>query len=803
MADEALADVRVLELSQGIAGPFCARLLADYGAEVVKVELSGKGDRTRAMGPFPGDVPHPDKSGLFWYLNSNKKSITLDLRESAGAQRFRELVREVDVVVESRRPGAMARCGLDYETLRRLNPGLVMTSITDFGQDGPYRDYRACHLVLSALGGLLFNSGYPERPPVQPAGWLCHYVVGLVAAAGTLAALYHRNRGGQGQHLDISGMECIVAMAGRLVTEQSITGRQDGRRGSGFQLIRCPDGYIGVNILNFRHWENFCQLIGAPDLAQDPRFETGLGRQRHAAELHQRIYRALEGRSRTELFTQGQESGVPIGLVATPQEIPSFPHHRERGFFVELALAGVGPVVVPGAPFRPSATPWRMSCPAPALGQHNGEFQEGILFSPRVTPAAAAPPPGRLPLEGIRILDCTHWVAGPAATQYLAALGAEVIKVESVQHFDGARTSVDRLEGMAYEQSASYCFRNRNKKGITLNLADPRGRELFRELAKVSDLVTENYPPGVMARFGLTYQDLRPLNPTLVMLSMSGYGVTGPWSQYPAFASTFAQMSGIYHLTGYPDHLPTPLGGGGVDPITGVMGSVAALVGLLCRQRTGRGQHLDFSQLESITALVGDAFLDVGLNGRVPGRKGNRHPRAAPYGCYPCQGEDSWVAIAVFSDGQWRRLCRIMGVPELADREEFATLSARLAHQEELDALVGRWTAQHEGYEVMHLLQAEGIGAGPALSPAQLPKDPHLVARGSFEVVDRAWVGKHPYSRVPIRFSATPIGPSAPAPCLGEHNDLVLRGLLGLGAGEVRELAERRVSGTEPLTLRV
>jgi crotonobetainyl-CoA:carnitine CoA-transferase CaiB-like acyl-CoA transferase len=359
------------------------------------------------------------------------------------------------------------------------------------------------------------------------------------------------------------------------------------------------------------------------------------------------------------------------------------------------------------------------------------------------------------------------------------------------------------MEGMAYEQSASYIFRNRNKKGITLNLSDPEGREVFRELVRGSDVVTENYTPGVMARFGLTYQDLRPLNPTMVMLSMSGYGASGPWSQHPAFASTFAQMSGIYHLTGYPDHLPTPLGGGGVDPITGVMGTVAALVGLLYRQRTGRGQHLDFSQLESITTMLGDSFLDVGLNGRVPGRQGNRHPRAAPYGCYPCRGEDSWVTIAVFTDGQWRQLCRVMGAPELAGTKWFASLAERIAHQDELDELVGRWTAERDGYEVMQMLQAQGIAAGPVLPPALLPKDPHLAARGFFEVVERAWVGKLPYARVPIRFSATPMGPSAPAPCLGEHNSLVLGGLVGLGEGELRNLAERQVTGAKPLNLRV
>ena len=184
-------------------------------------------------------------------------------------------------------------------------------------------------------------------------------------------------------------------------------------------------------------------------------------------------------------------------------------------------------------------------------------------------------------------------------------------------------------------------------------------------------------------------------------------------------------------------------------------------------------------------------------------RQGNRHPRSAPYGCYPCRGEDSWVTIAVFTDDEWRRLCGVMGAPDLADREQFAGLAARLAHQDELDELVGRWTAERDGYEVMRVLQEEGIAAGPVLPPALLPKDPQLAARGLFEDVERAWVGTLPYTRVPFRFSATPLGLSAPAPCLGEHNGPVLGSLAGLEEAELQDLEARGVIGTEPLTLRI
>lgn len=406
-------------------------------------------------------------------------------------------------------------------------------------------------------------------------------------------------------------------------------------------------------------------------------------------------------------------------------------------------------------------------------------------------------------LSKIRVVSCTQFLAGPGVTLILGSLGAQVIKVESVQHYDGGRTRVARYGGTAHEQAPVYNYFNRNNLGITLNLRDKQGADLLKELVKVSDVVVENYTAEVFPRFGLDYPTLRRINPTVILLSMPGFGQDGPWRRYASFASSLTQMSGISYLTGYPDRPPTIIGGGGIDPITGMMGAFAVLVALRHRERTGRGQHIDFSQLEAITSLAGHAFLEYAMTGQLPTRQGNAHPTAAPHGCYPCRGEDKWVAIAITNEEQWAQLRQLMGDPAWATEERFATLAGRRAHREEVDRLVGQWTAQREQGELVPALQAAGIAAGAVMGPAQVLADPHLKEREMFEEVERAWVGTQPYALLPFRFSDHLKRRSTPAPTLGQHNREVLCGLLGVTEAELAELERRQVIGTMPVSLKV
>jgi len=411
-----------------------------------------------------------------------------------------------------------------------------------------------------------------------------------------------------------------------------------------------------------------------------------------------------------------------------------------------------------------------------------------------------------LPLEGIRVIDLTMFWSGPFAAHLLANMGAEVIKVESIQRFDGWRITAGtplELERF-WERSPLWNSVNTDKLDITLDLGRPRGADIFKQLVKISDIVTENYTPRVMGNFGLDYSVLKKANPKLIMISLPAYGSSGPWKDYPGFAASIEQMSGIPQLTGYPDAPPMMTNWSISDPVAGVNGMVAVLIALLFRQMTGKGQYIDLSQIEANTCLIGDAIIDWTMNKRVQPRRGNRHPFMAPHGYYRCKGDDLWVGIAVSSNEEWRQLCEVMGNPVWCEEDRFADSLSRWHNQDGLDRLVEEWTIQHDHYEVMNTLQKAGVAAGAVLSSTELPTNPHLKERGTFQVVDRAVVGTHPYSipSAPIKLSKSPIAIRRPAPLLGEHNDYVYGKLLGMTKDEIQNLADDQIIGTEPLPIR-
>ncbi|MBI2871740.1 MAG: CoA transferase [Chloroflexi bacterium] len=406
--------------------------------------------------------------------------------------------------------------------------------------------------------------------------------------------------------------------------------------------------------------------------------------------------------------------------------------------------------------------------------------------------------------RGVRILDMTHFLAGPEVTRHLANLGAQVIKVESLQHFDAARNlGTPKGEGPLYELSSTYIHYNRHKQGITLNLYDPRGVKTFKELARISDAVTENFPCGTLERLGVAPEALWEVNPTLVVFRMGAFGATGSWRTYPSFATSLGQIGGFWELTGYPDDLPSNFNFAGVDPINGVLAAFALAAGLRHRQRTGKGFVVDFSQLEAFTTLFGDALADYTMNGRVQTRQANRHPGGALQGVYPCQGEDRWVAITVCTDKEWAAFCRVLGEPTWCRDARFQTQEGRLGHHDELDAHIASWTAERDAWEVAQLLQEAGIAAGHTIKPADILEDPHLSQRGCFEEIERPYSGRRPFFRPAIRLSGLPRTPTEPPPTLGQHNHQVLATLLGLAEEELRSLEEAAVIGTNPINLRV
>lgn len=378
MPEKALTGVKVLDLTHYVAGPYCTKLLADYGAEVIKIERTGIGDGARRLGPFYGDTPHPEKSGLFLYLNTNKLGITLNLKSEGGIGIFRELIKEADVLVENFRPGVMSSLGLGYEALEKLNPRLVMTSISNFGQTGPYRDYKATEIVSDAMGGWLSIIGDPGRDPLKPGGRQAQFVSGLFGAIGTMTAFYYQQGSGIGQHIDISIMEAVLYIQMNLTSYYTYNGMIRKRIGNRVlplpgAILPCRDGYVGAIAVTTSQWETLCDWMGMPGLKEDPRFVTGADRAKNVDELEAIIISWLREHDQEELVREGQRRRLPFAAPASARMLLESAHLNARGYFVEVDHPATGKVRYPGAQVRMGDLPYKLKR-APLLGEHNEEI---------------------------------------------------------------------------------------------------------------------------------------------------------------------------------------------------------------------------------------------------------------------------------------------------------------------------------------------------------------------------------------------------------------------------------------------
>jgi len=377
--------VKVLEYANFIAGPYCGKLLADLGAEVIKIEKPVVGDEARQYGPFPQDLPHPERSGLFLYLNTNKLSITLNTEAATGAKILKELLKESDIFIEDNPPAVMERVGLDYASLKKVNPGIIMVSITPFGQSGPYRDYRGYAINCSALGGQSVCAGEPGREPLTPPLSLGHYQSGAAGAVAALAALFARELTGKGQQADISEAQVWATLhTGNQVSAYVMHGLKRmrwGHRTPGvypYTILPCQDGYVSMIAIQGYQWKRFLELIGdgeVPDwYANDPRFkerrEISL---KYADEMDALLAPWLMSHTKEEIYSLCREKRIPFAPVKNIKEVVNDSHLEVREYFVEVEHPATGPLKYAGAPYKLSQTPWKVDNPAPLLGEHNEE----------------------------------------------------------------------------------------------------------------------------------------------------------------------------------------------------------------------------------------------------------------------------------------------------------------------------------------------------------------------------------------------------------------------------------------------
>ena len=841
-----LNGIRILDLTHGIAGPYCTKLLADYGADVIKIERPGSGDYARTMGPFPDDTPHPEKSGLFLFLNTNKRGITLDLKSSDGIHAFKELVSETDIVVESFRPGVMESLGFGYDTLIKINPNIIMTSISNFGQTGPYKDYKASELILFAMGGKLGSSGLPDRYPVKAGGNHVQYQAGNNAAMATLFAWYGKQYGEiGGQHVDVSIFETQMASIngrlGSLVQYQYNGGlskrTQPGSRGYPMGYYKCKDGYVQVNGGGVRGWPLTVKMLGLPSLENDPRFAPPDGQLNPGSkeEFERTIWKPwLMERTANQVMEECQKYEIFAVAVSTVDQVMNNnPQFDFRGFFVDIDHPQAGKLRYPGAPIYNNNGWWQPLKPAPLLGEHNqaileaqpstGEkdaSQNHWINDPELPQSASTktgvPPRNgnikpKLPLEGIRIIDVTLYFAGPYATMFLGDLGAEVIRVEP-RHFipTGGRGSSAFPTKEAEEKAATSQYPNRdpgerpwnrgagrndylrNKYSITSDMSSPEGKEIFRKLAESSDVLVVNLVPGSMERLGLTYDVLSKWNPKLIMIASSGCGETGPWNWLRGTGNFFEALFGHASVMGYPDMGPDGSPGGvASDACTGVTNAIAAIMGLHQREKTGKGMFIDISMGENFIPHLAELFMDYSINGRIAGPQGNRdHLGNMVQGTYQCNGDDDWIAISIARIEEWHSLARLMDRPELIEDTRFEDMGALLAHHDQIDNIIEGWTSTQNSIQLFHLLQANGIAGGPILNEEMAFQDPHLIERDFFVEIDAPEVGTHFYPGTTFKMSKVPLVVKKPPVRLGEDNDWVYKDLLKLTDEEYQHLKD-------------
>jgi crotonobetainyl-CoA:carnitine CoA-transferase CaiB-like acyl-CoA transferase len=768
----ALAGWRILEVADGLAASFCAKVLSDLGAEVLKVEPPG-GHPSRNWGPRRPDSAPGEPGGRFLYLNTGKSSVVIS-EDEQGFEVLRELAAASDVVITDN-PSWYAR--------EELHEATTVVVITPFGCWGPYAGYRANHLVSFHAGGegSLLPSGpgwtlFPDRPPIQAGSDLAEYDAGWNAAVAALAAMYDRLRTGRGQRVDVSIQESELTLnrtrLSRFNNDGVVMQRNGGRYGA-MGTMRCRDGWVQLVGMTPSQWDALAASPEAGDLA-DPRIATAAARVENPEFAAAAIQAWCEARCKADVVAILAALGAPVGAYATPGELLGSPQLSHRAFFREIDDGGGGRIRIPGPPYHFSVTPVEISS-APVVGSRIGFSDD--------RPAKQSLPLGR-GLEGIRILDFTWAAAGPYATCLLGLLGAEVIKVESSRRPDMARRGFLADYG-GINRSPNFNELNLTKRSFQVDLSRSEGLDLAHQLASRVDIVVDNFRPGVMARFGLDADTLLARHPGLVVLSSSANGASGPESTAAGLASIFGATGGLSEQTGYSDGPPTEIGES-TDYRSGTALTVAALAALLHRARTGEGQHIDLASREVVAASAPDALLAEQLGAVWPIRVGNGHREHAPHGVYATADED-WVAVAVTNDDEWAALSTVIDRDEWVER--YPTATARRAVQTEIDEAVTTWTIQRASVDAFASLQAAGVPAMAVMTNETLATDPHLAARAVFVDIEHPEIGRTRVMRQPWLFSDLEVN-IRHGPLMGQDNDYVLGTILGLPARERQSLEE-------------
>ncbi|MGH0029618.1 MAG: CaiB/BaiF CoA transferase family protein [Myxococcota bacterium] len=786
-----LDGLRVLDLCDE-SGALAGRILADLGADVVVAEPPGGHAGLRRAPWLPGGEGDPERSLHWLALGAGKRGITLDLDDPAGRARALRLLAHADVVLETEAPGRLAGLGLDWPDLRERFPRLVHCSITPFGRSGPRADWKAGDLVVVALGGNLAMTGEPDHPPVRCTMPTAYYHGGPEAVVGVLAALYAREHSGRGQHVDVSlhetQLQTLITGASQHAWKPSNAKRVGAKMGRTNEIWDVQDGQVSFGlrsgaprIPNLRATVALMHEHGmAPDWLREYDWEGYSHIDAPDAEIR-RLEEAFGAFFATKtmgwLYREALARRILLAPCNDAREIAGHEQLRDRGLFRTLDYPHLGVSLEHPAFFaKVEEAPVGIRRRAPRVGEHDAEVDaEWAALEARAPEPASPRTPGAGVFEGLNVLEIGSGAAGPLATRYLAEHGARVVKIESGRRPDFLRTLfLTKDSKFGVDGSPMFVLLNPGKESVTLDLKEPRARELALELVKWADVLCENYAPGVMEKLGLDAKTARAINPRLVYASGCLFGQTGPQRHYPGYGGQGSAISGFNHLTGRaggPAHGPYATITDSLAPRYVALAMEAAL---LRRRRTGQGCTIDVSQIEAAVYSQSEVLVRYSASGEVVKRDANRDPNALLHGVYPCAGEDRWVAIAAWTEEELARLSEAVGAP--AD-----------------DTSVAAWTRERDAAETAEDLQARGVQAGAVARFDDLLADPQLAHRDHWVPLEHANLGTLPFERSGFRLSEGSGGFTRPGPLLGEDNERVLVDVLGLTSEQARTLVDEDV----------
>ncbi|PSM39022.1 CoA transferase [Streptomyces dioscori] len=848
-----LGRLRVLEVGDEL-GEYCGKVLAGLGADVVRVEPPG-GAKTRTYGPFLDDEPHPDRSLHFWHHNLGKRSIVLDLDSETDQERFRTLAAQADVVLDSTPRNHLLERGLGYDALRQVRPDLIHARISPFGDIGPWRDYEGSDLVHLALGGVMMNCGYDpdpangyDTPPIAPQMWQAYYIAGEMAAMSILAALTYRLHTGRGQALSTSVHQAVSQNTETDLPDwiylkqvhRRVTCRHSTTSARSPSIAQTKDGRY---VLPYRtyvrsqgdEWDATVELLrtyGFEADLDDPKYATDYRNSDEARDRLAHQVNLLLGQTLFErdVWRDAQALNLPWTPVRRPEENATDEHWLQRGAFFDVHHPELDRTFLyTGGKWVTEEFEWPRGPRPPLVGEHTDEIeaewnrgrpqQRPAYTSPRNETTVTSPHGKPFALSGVRVVDMSWMLASAGAGRFLAASGADVIKVEHISRPDRMRFSplgacppggraerdaaVDALPTPVYtgddgspNRSGSFMEINSGKRSLSLNLKHPESRKILEDLIRDADMVLEGFSPGTMTRMGLGYDRLRELNPRIIYVQQSGLGERGSYGKVRTFGPSAQAISGISDMSGLPAPFPPAgIGYSYLDWFGAYNMSTAILAALYRRDVTGLGCHIDASQGETGLYLTGTAILDKTANGRDWARYGNASPykKAAPHGAFPTRGDDRWLALASFTDAHWYGVTDVLGIEELRDDHRFTRLVDRIENADALHGYLAEVTRNWDGFELMHELQARGVPAGVCQTAEDRHEsDPQLDALGWQVELEQSELGRWPVKEHPTWFSETPTyiggryGRSGPS--YGEDTDQVLKELAGLDAARIAEL---------------